>query len=76
MKWSERIVLDTEILAGKPVIRGTRIAVEFVVGLLAQGWTDADITRNYPGVSRADIQACLAYAQQILEAEKVYPLKA
>ena len=46
MKWNERIVIDPAVLAGKPVIRGTRLAVDFIVGLLAQGWTEADILRN------------------------------
>ena len=59
---------------GKPVIKGTRLAVEFVVDLLAQGWSEADILRNYPGLASDDIRACLAYATARLRAEKVYPL--
>ena len=74
MTWNKRIVMDPEVLVGKPVIRGTRLAVEFVVGLLAQGWTRADILRNYPGVTDDDIAACLQYASESLQAEKVYPL--
>jgi uncharacterized protein (DUF433 family) len=74
MDWRDRIVVDPEILVGKPVIKGTRLAVEFIIGLLAQGWNEADILRNYPGVTRQDIQACLAYATTVLETEKVYPL--
>jgi uncharacterized protein (DUF433 family) len=73
MDWQSRIVIDPEILVGKPVIKGTRLAVEFIIDLLAQGWTETDILRNYPGVTRQDIQACLAYASTILKAEKVYP---
>lgn len=68
-----RIVLDPQVLAGKPVVRGTRLSVEFVIGLLAENWTEADILRNYPGVEREDIAACLAYARDMLRAEKVYP---
>jgi uncharacterized protein (DUF433 family) len=68
-----RIVLDPSVLAGKPVIRGTRISVEFIIGLMADGWAEADILRNYPGVTREDIAACLAYARDMLKAEKVYP---
>lgn len=75
MTWEERIVIDPEILVGKPVIKGTRLAVEFVVGLLAEGWTEEDILTNYPGLSSEDIQACLGYAKRLLEAEKVYPLE-
>jgi uncharacterized protein (DUF433 family) len=68
-----RIVLDPTILAGKPVIRGTRIAVDFVIGLLADGWNEKDILHNYPGLSHDDIAACLAYARDVLRSEKVYP---
>ena len=74
MDWRDRIVVDPEILVGKPVIKGTRLAVEFIIGLLAQGWNEADILRNYPGLTRQDIQACLAYAATVLETERVYPL--
>ena len=73
MNWQERIVIDPEILVGKPVIKGTRLAVEFITDLLAQGWSEADIERNYPGVTRLDIQACLTYASAVLHAEKIYP---
>lgn len=73
MEWRGRIVVDPEILVGKPVVKGTRLAVEFIIDLLAQGWAETDVLRNYPGVSRQDIQACLAYASTVLKAEKVYP---
>jgi len=69
----ERITLDPKVLAGKPVIRGTRLAVEFVIGLMADGWTEADIVSNYPGITREDIIACLAYARDTLSSEKVFP---
>ncbi|MBI3950596.1 MAG: DUF433 domain-containing protein [Acidobacteria bacterium] len=75
MNWQERIIIDPDILVGKPVVKGTRLAVEFIVDLLAQGWSEADILRNYPGLTREDIQACLSYASAVLRAEKVYPLK-
>lgn len=74
MNWQERITIDPAILVGKPVIRGTRLAVEFVIELLAQGWDESEILRNYPGITREDIQACLAYASNALRTEKVYPL--
>ena len=64
MDWQERIVIDPAVLAGKPIVKGTRLAVEFVVGLLAQGWSEKDILDNYPGLSREDILACLAYAAE------------
>jgi uncharacterized protein (DUF433 family) len=74
MNWKERIIIDPAILTGNPVIKGTRLAVEFIVDLLANGWTYYDIFRNYPVLTREDIQACLTYAGQLLHEEKVYPL--
>jgi uncharacterized protein (DUF433 family) len=68
-----RIVLDPAVLDGKPVVRGTRLAVDFVIGLMADGWQEADILRNYPVLTREDIGACLAYARDVLKSEKVYP---
>ncbi len=50
---------DPAILAGKPVIRGTRLAVEFILDLLAAGQSEADVLANYPGLTREDILACL-----------------
>lgn len=74
MSWQDRISVDPSVLVGKPVIKGTRLAVEFIVELLAQGWTEEEIFRNYPGVEHEDILACLAYASEVLHAEKVYPV--
>ncbi len=68
-----RIVLDPQVLAGEPVVRGTRLSVEFVVGLLAEGWSEQDILNNYPGLRGDDIRACLAYARDRLASERVYP---
>lgn len=62
MIWQDRIVVDPAVLVGKPVVKGTRLAVEFIIDLLAQGWHEADILDSYPGLTRDDIQACLAYA--------------
>lgn len=68
-----RIALDSQVLVGKPVIRGTRISVEFVIGLMADGWSEADICANYPGISHENVIACLAYARDTLSSEKVFP---
>ncbi len=57
------VTLDPSLLAGKPVIRGTRLSVEFVIGLLADGWSEADILANYPGITHEGILACLSYAR-------------
>lgn len=68
-----RIALDPKVLAGKPVIRGTRLAVEFVIGLMADGWSEVDILANYPGITHDDVIACLAYARDTLSSERVFP---
>lgn len=74
MTLDSRITLDPDILSGKPVVRGTRLAVDFIVGLLGQGWAEADILRNYPGLTHEDILACLQYAGEVMRSEKIYPL--
>ncbi len=74
MGWRDRIVLDPAILVGKPVVKGTRLAVEFIIDLMAQGWTEQQILENHPGLTREDIQACLAYASERLHSERVFPL--
>jgi uncharacterized protein (DUF433 family) len=76
MPWPERIIADPEILAGKPVIRGTRIAVELILELLAAGQSDSEILENYPGLTKADILACLAYASYLAHEYKAYPIPA
>jgi len=75
MNWQERITVDPRVLVGKPVIKGTRLAVEFIVDLLAAGWTNEQILDNYPNIRQEDIQACLAYAAELLHTEHVVPLE-
>lgn len=72
--WQERITIAPEVLSGKPVVRGTRLAVEFIIELLACGWSEEEIVRNYPGLVSEDIRACLQYAAEMLRDERVYPL--
>jgi uncharacterized protein (DUF433 family) len=76
MPLSERIVVDPAILAGKPVIRGTRLAVEFILELLAAGQSENEILANYPGLTREDIFACLAYASYLAHEYKAFPIPA
>ena len=76
MPWPERIIVDADILAGKPVIRGTRIAVELILELLAAGQSESEILANYPGLAREDILACLAYASYLAHEYKAYPIPA
>ncbi len=72
--WHERIVVDPKILVGKPVIRGTRLSVEFILDLLAEGWSVEGILDDYPQLKREDIMAVLRYAAEMVKEEKVYPL--
>ncbi|MCW3993089.1 MAG: DUF433 domain-containing protein [Candidatus Bathyarchaeota archaeon] len=72
--WKDKITVDPNILAGKPIIKGTRIAVEFILDLLANDWTVENILENYPQLKKEDITAVLKYATEILKDEKVYPL--
>jgi uncharacterized protein (DUF433 family) len=74
MDWRERIVVDPKVLVGKPVIKGTRISVEFVVDLLARGWTTEQILNEYDHLTLEDIRACLSYASEMLKTERVFPL--
>jgi uncharacterized protein (DUF433 family) len=62
MDWQTRITVDPRVLVGKPIIKRTRIAVEFVVELLGRGWTVEQILHEYDHLQPEDIQACLAYA--------------
>jgi uncharacterized protein (DUF433 family) len=66
-----RISLDPAVLQGKPVIAGTRIAVELVIDLLAPGWTEADILDAFPRLRPGDVAACLAYARQASQLDAV-----
>ncbi len=72
MKWQERIENNPEILVGKPVIKGTRIAVEFVIDLLGRGWSVEQIIDEYDHLAAEDIRACLIYAGETLKSERVY----
>ena len=67
-------MVDPEVLAGKPVIRGTRLAVEFILDLLAAGQSEGAIMANYPGLAHEDVLACLAYASHLAHEYKAYPL--
>jgi uncharacterized protein (DUF433 family) len=72
MNWQERITVDPDVLVGKPIVRGTRISVEFVVDLLGRGWSVEQVLQEYDHLTPQDIQACLAYASEVLKSERVY----
>lgn len=74
MDWRQRVVVDPKILVGKPIVRGTRLSVEFIVGLFAQGWTLQQVLDNHPGLTPEDVQACFGYTGEVLQSEQIYPL--
>ena len=71
--YQDRIVVDPEILAGKPVVKGTRIPVELVLKRLAQDLTARSLFQAYPRLTKEDVKACLEYAQALVEGEEVFP---
>jgi len=72
MTWQDRITIDPNVLVGKPIIKGTRISVEFVIDLLGRGWTTDQVLAEYDHLKPEDVQACLAYASDVLKAERGY----
>lgn len=73
MNWQDRIASDPGGLVGKPVIKGARMGVEFIIELPAEQWTHEQILTNYPQLTEEDIQADLHCALEALKQEHVYP---
>jgi uncharacterized protein (DUF433 family) len=76
MNWHERIEINPKVLQGKPIIKGTRLAVEFILELLAEQWSHEVILKEYPQLAQDDIWAVLQYAAEIVKQEKLYPIPA
>jgi uncharacterized protein (DUF433 family) len=70
----ERITLNPNVMVGKPVIRGTRLTVEFILNLLAHGATPEEILDEYDGLTTEDIQACLLFAKESMSNTEFMPL--
>ena len=70
----ERIGLDPDVMAGKPVVKGTRLTVEYIVNLLAHGADVEEVLAEYQGLTRDDIQACLLFAAKSLQDSAFMPL--
>ena len=64
MNWHDHIHVDSAVLAGKPVIRGTRLSVDFLLGLFAENWTESQILENYPQLTHESLQAVFAFAAE------------
>ena len=76
MDWRDRIEVNADVLVGKPVVRGTRIAAELILELLAAGESESELLSDYPRLTREDLLACLAYASHLAHEFRAYPLSA
>ncbi len=75
MTWTEHITANPATLGGKPVVKGTRLAVDFVLGLLAEGWTRDQLRANYPQLTDEALQAVFAYAAEVLHDQTLLPVR-
>lgn len=76
MNWQDKIVSDQNILLGKPVVKGTRLSVEFIMQRLANGWTEQQLLENYPRLKQEDLQAVFAYVADCLKDGLMYEIPA
>lgn len=76
MDWREQIHSDPEIRAGKPVVKGTRLTVDFLLGLLGAGWTESQLLDNYPALTPAGIRAVFAFAAECMREEALFAVPA
>jgi uncharacterized protein (DUF433 family) len=72
--WRERITVDPTVLVGKPVVRGTRLSVELILALVAEGWSFDEVLANDPGLTVEDIRSCVACARDTLVEVQVFPV--
>jgi len=72
-KYLKRIVVDPEIMTGKPVIKGTRIPVELIIKLMGEGMSNEDILEGYPSLTEEDIKASLLYGASVVSSEQIFP---
>ena len=73
MRWQDYITADPTVAAGKPVVRGTRLTVDFLLRLLASEWTREQILREYPHLPAAGLDAALLFAADAVEHERLFP---
>ncbi|MCC6760160.1 MAG: DUF433 domain-containing protein [Chitinophagaceae bacterium] len=73
MSWRDHIVSDKDVLLGKPTIKGTRLSVEHIIGLLAQGWSEQQILESYPRLTKESIKAVFAYIQDCIQDGLLFP---
>jgi len=76
MDWRQYIHADPEVLLGKPVVKGTRLAVDFILRLFAVGWTEQQVLENYPTLTSEALRAIFAYAAECMRDEALYAIPA
>lgn len=74
MNWKDHICTDPGVLVGKPVVKGTRLAVDFVLGLFAEGWTEKQILENYPTLTHQSLRAVFAFSAECMRDEMVFSI--
>ena len=74
MDWRNYIYSDPKILMGKPIIKGTRLGVDFILSLLAEGWTQEQILKNYSSLNQSSLKAVFAFAYECLKDESIYEM--
>jgi uncharacterized protein (DUF433 family) len=75
VRWPDFIASDPEVLGGRPVVRGTRLAVDFLLGLFAAGWTQQEVLENYRGLTPEALRAVFSYAAEALGEETLIPVR-
>lgn len=72
--WKKHIHSDPNVLVGKPVVKGTRLSVEFLLNLLAKGWNEKQILKNYPNLTAGRLQAVFAFAAECMREEALFSI--
>ena len=72
--WRQFIHSDPDVLIGKPVVKGTRLSVEFILGLFTEGWTEKQVIENYPILTEETLRAVFAFATDCMREEALYPI--
>ena len=77
MEWQQYIVSDKDVLLGKPTVKGTRLSIDHIVSLLAQGWSEQQILDNYPRLTKESLKAVFAYIYECIQDGLLYspPIK-
>jgi uncharacterized protein (DUF433 family) len=74
--WKQFIHSDPDVLVGKPVVKGTRLSVEFILGLFTEGWTEKQVVENYPILTEETLRAVFAFTTDCMREEALYPISA